>query len=70
MASKVFGCDDLRRNILSYIPKRCGSCKVAMGNVFYEKNCKYYRDYTWRKNECIQLKGYCNWCYYYVFEYI
>ena len=69
MASKVFGCDDLRKEILNYIPKYCGHCKTRMGNINYPKSCKEYNNYIWRKNECKKLKGYCNWCYYYVFEY-
>lgn len=69
MAARVFGCDDLRREIMSYIPKRCKECKGKMGNIKYNHKCKIYKDYTWRVNECEALKGYCNWCYYYVYEY-
>ena len=69
MASKVFGCEDLRREILSYIPKRCKQCKQTMGNIKYDVSRKLYRDYSWRVNECDKLEGFCNWCYYYVFEY-
>ena len=29
-AQKVFECDDLRKEILSYIPKRCKSCHYTM----------------------------------------
>mgnify|MGYP001190735892 FL=1 len=69
MASKVFGCDDLRKEILSYIPKYCGECKGRMGNINFPKGIKQYRNYIWRINECKHMKGYCNWCYYYVYEY-
>ncbi len=69
MASKVFGCDDLRKEILSYIPKYCGQCKRKMGNSIYPKGIKQYRIYSWRMNECERMEGYCNWCYYYVFGY-
>ncbi len=69
MASKVFGCEDLRKEILSYIPKRCKECKKKMGNINYPRSYKLYQDYIWRSNECKCLRGYCNWCYYYVYEY-
>ena len=42
MASKVFGCDHLRREILSYIPKRCKECKKKMGNINYPRSYKLY----------------------------
>ena len=69
----VFGCDDLRRNIFSYIPKRCKCChqKINTEPPKY-KDTAYiggYKNHEWRKAECAKLKGYCNWCYYYVFEY-
>ena len=69
---KVFGCDDTRKKILSYIPIRCKSCHQKMAfNKNYEETAYIggHRDYEWRGSECIKLKGYCNWCYYYVFEY-
>jgi len=78
VASKVFGCDDLRMIILSYIPKRCKSCHKKMNtkplklsNLKISKKGKLlgYLNYNWRESECAFLKGYCNWCYYYVFEY-
>ena len=30
---------------------------------------KKYLDYSWRRSENEYMKNYCNWCYYYVFEY-
>lgn len=70
--NKVFGCDELRRTILSYIPKRCKSChqKISVKyNQIDMKSICNYNNYKWRELECIKFKGYCNWCYYYVFEY-
>ena len=69
---KVFNCDDLRKEILSYIPTRCKSCHQKMNlNKIYKETAYLggYRNYKWRRSECFKLKGYCNWCYYYVFEY-
>ena len=68
-ANKVFDSDDLRRKIFSYLPKYCKQCKCKMGNIKYPNSYKLYFDRTWRKNECKPIKGYCNWCYYYVYEY-
>ena len=71
--NRVFGCDDLRRNILSYIPKRCKSCHQQMNTKPPHFQATVYTggylDYEWRRAECVFMKGYCNWCYYYVFEY-
>ena len=67
--NKVFGCDDMRREILSYLPKYCIQCKSRMGNINYPNSYKLCFDRIWRKNECKRMKGYCNWCYYYVYEY-
>ena len=69
-ANKVFGCDELRGEILSYLPRYCLQCKNRMGNINYPHSYKLYHDSIWKRNECKRLKGYCNWCYYYVFEYI
>ena len=49
--------------------KNDGECKGRMGNINFPKGIKQYRNYIWRINECKHMKGYCNWCYYYVFEY-
>lgn len=68
----VFQCDDLRKKILSFIPKRCKSChqKLKFNNNWNEYSYMGgYRNYEWRESECKLLKNYCNWCYYYVFEY-
>ena len=65
---KVFGCQDLRKEILSYFPKRCLQCKKKMRN---DKDMypKFYWKKEWCDNENMKMKGYCNWCYFYVFEY-
>jgi hypothetical protein len=68
-ANKVFGCDDLRRKILSFLPKYCLHCRCRMGNINFPISYKPYYNIIWRKNECKKCKGYCNWCYYYVYEY-
>lgn len=67
-ANKVFGCDDLRKEILSYLPRRCLHCHKKMNNMYMNSN-KYYRLDDWRISECGKMKNYCNWCVYYVFEY-
>ena len=69
MASKVFGCDDLRKEILSYFPKYCKQCTRKMGKINYPKSYRLDHDTIWLTNENKCLKGYCNWCYYYAFEY-
>jgi len=65
---KVFECDDLRKEILSYIPKRCKSCHNTM-NKKIDSNILQYKNYSWRVAECNRMDNFCNWCYYYVFEY-
>ena len=65
---KVFECDDLRKKILTYIPKRCRSCHTIM-KAKLNTNILHYRNYAWRAAECTKMDNYCNWCYYYVFEY-
>ena len=30
---------------------------------------KYYWDKEWCYSENMKMRGYCNWCYFYVFEY-
>jgi len=70
--NKVFGCRDIRSCIFEYLPKRCKSCKQQMSINNNWREFDYmseYKNYDWRKSECPKLKGYCNWCYYYVFEY-
>ena len=70
---KVFCCDDIRKHILSFLPVRCKSChnimKIVCKNKPNSLHIKRYRNYEWRVSECVKLKNYCNWCYYYVFEY-
>lgn len=68
MASKVFGCEDLRKEILSYFPERCEHCKKKMNNL-YINSYKYYWKNDWKNSKNYKMKKYCNWCYYYVFEY-
>ena len=69
MASKVFECDDLRREILSYFPKRCFECKNILLNKLYSENNLYYKDYVWKRTKNKNMPKVCNWCYYYVYEY-
>ena len=69
MASKVFECEDLRREILSYFPKRCFECKNILLNNVYSDNNRYYRDYVWKRTKNKNMPTVCNWCYYYVYEY-
>ena len=47
---KVFECQDLRKHILSFFPKRCLHCHNKMNNnkVSYPK---YYWDKEWSKGE-------------------
>ena len=66
--NKVFGCDDLRKEILSFFPKRCKHCHKKMNNL-YKKSHKYYWKEDWKKSENGKMHGYCNWCVCYVFEY-
>ena len=69
MASKVFGCDHLRKEILSYFPKRCFECKNILLNKLYSENNLYYKDYVWKRTKNKNMPKVCNWCYYYVYEY-
>ena len=68
-ANRVFGCNDLRKHILSFIPKRCKQCHSKMNNNKFKENCNYYWKREWTQAECKKMPNYCNWCYYYVFEY-
>ena len=67
-AGKVFGCDDLRGEILSYLQRRCLHCHKKM-NKKYRNSYKYYWLDNWKRSESGKMKNYCNWCVYYVFEY-
>jgi hypothetical protein len=69
MASKVFECEDLRREILSYFPNRCFECKNILLNKLYSDNNRYYKDYAWKHTKNKKMPKVCNWCYYYVYEY-
>ena len=69
MAARVFGCDDLRREIMSYFPDRCFQCKNILLNKLYSDNNRYYRDYVWKHTKNKKMPKVCNWCYYYVYEY-
>ena len=68
-ASKVFGCNDLRKEILSFFPKRCLHCHKKMNKTYKDSNVKYYWKEDWSKSENVMMPGYCNWCVFYVFEY-
>ena len=70
MASKVFGCSDLRKKILSYFPIRCKCCNNP---IYFKKSIKSnildYKNRTWRRNRHEVMTDHCNWCYYYIYEY-
>ena len=65
---KVFECQDLRKHILSFFPKRCLHCHKKMNNL-YKNSYKYCWKEDRTKSENIMMPGYCNWCVYYIFEY-
>jgi hypothetical protein len=66
---RVFGCDDLRGEIMSFFPKRCLHCRRRMNNLYKNCNKKFYRNDDWRRSENGRMLNYCNWCVCYVFEY-
>lgn len=66
---RVFGCDDLRGEIMSFFPKRCFHCHRRMNNLYKNCNKKLYRNDDWRRSENGRMLNYCNWCVCYVFEY-
>ena len=66
-ANKVFGCDDLRKKILTYIPNRCIECGNIMFLKKYSHNNKLYNDDVWKKTRNKKFRNHCNWCVYYVF---
>ena len=66
--NKVFGCEHLRKEILSFFPKRCKHCHKKMNNL-YKNSHKYYWKEDWKKSENGKMPGYCNWCVCYIFEY-
>ncbi len=68
-AERVFGCDDLRGEIMSFFPKRCLHCHRRMNNLYKDCNKKFYRNDDWRRSENGRMEGYCNWCVCYIFEY-
>lgn len=68
---KVFSSDDLRKEILSFIPKRCKSCHNKLLKKFSDLNSTKYKLYwsnDWKYSKNYYHKNYCNWCCYYVFE--
>ena len=68
-ANKVFGCDDLCREILSNLTyNRCQWFRQRMLN---DKPSipKYYCDSEWSKSVNSFQPEYCDWCYHYVFKY-
>ncbi len=72
---KVFESEDLRRYILSYIiQKRCMSCHQPLIEVECNSKVNKWWCYDWKKTKCNKFifGNYmvCNWCYYYVWEYI
>lgn len=64
----VFSCKEMRNNIFNYIPKRCKSCSNILSNKKIPGYPKYHNSIKWCRSES-KIKHYCNWCYYYVFEY-
>ena len=67
-AQKVFDCDDLKRSILDFYPKRCKSCYKTMNRKFVDSRYHFYKDNVWCSTENEFCRGYCNWCCIYVFE--
>ena len=72
-ASKVFGCDDLRRKILSYFPKRCNRCKKKMKEnthpspdilAEYCFTPPFFWFYNWNDTQNHIKKEFCNLCFY------
>jgi hypothetical protein len=61
--------NDLKKEILSYLPKRCLSCHQKMKNKIVKHNIKLYRSDEWRCTKNRFMPDVCNWCYYYVYEY-
>ena len=68
-SQKVFDCDDLRKYIFEFIPKKCLQCNKKM-HGFHKSDNKFYLDKRWCSSRNKNLSNYCNWCYYYVFEYL
>ena len=67
----VFGNNDLRREILSFLPKRCGSCHTKLIIINNHETFPSYKKYwcsKWKQTENKYTKHFCNWCCYYVFE--
>ena len=71
--NKVFGCAELRREILSYFPKRCNMCKKEMKKNTYPmpnkvaKICfspQIYFFYNWNDTQNHIKKELCNLCFY------
>jgi hypothetical protein len=72
--NKVFGSDDLRKYILSFIVQdRCMSCHQPVIENCNNINYKKYWCNDWKRMKCNKFKfgnyHVCNWCYYYVWEY-
>ena len=67
---QVFDNEDLMKIILSFYPKRCGSCHGVMKRKFIPLDPKVYNFYNpiWKITENKYCRGYCNWCCKYVFN--
>lgn len=65
---KVFNNEYLMRHILTFYPKRCGSCRSKMKRKFVDSTIHKYWDGEWTRTENKFCKGYCNWCCIYNFN--
>lgn len=69
MSARVFGCDDLRRHILSFlVHDRCMECHQPMSACTAQKT-KQYQNIYWTRARYSTTQRVCNWCYHYVWEY-
>ena len=70
-ANKVFSCDHLRREILSFFPTRCRNCKkilriITFPNPEYAAQVCFAWPYffcEWNEAQCHKNKRICNLCY-------
>ncbi len=61
--------NELKKEILSYLPNRCLSCHQKMRKETISHNIKLYWSNEWRYTKNRYMPDVCNWCYYYVYEY-
>lgn len=67
-SQQVFDNKDLIRHVLTFYPKRCGSCHTVMFRKFVDSRIHKHRDHVWRATENEYCRGYCNWCCIYNFN--